>query len=119
VRWRGLRYGGERPSAGTDAVNRLTKTLKNMAYEKHTETEGKAAVVLPRIVRRSLVENRGGVWMMSGKPCQSCAREIAESAMTALLLDPSDFRLRDKIIVAIAPKVEAMMDAARTANPRL
>lgn len=62
-----------------------------------------------------MVEKRGDTWMMVGKPCQSCAREIAELAIAPLGLDPGDFRLRDTIISAIADRVGEMMDAARNA----
>lgn len=61
-----------------------------------------------------LVEKSGDVWMMQGKAMQSCAREIAETALKALDLDYLDFRLRDKLITAISGSVGAMMNAAHS-----
>jgi len=51
--------------------------------------------------------------MILGKPCQSCAREIAETALRAMSLDETDFRIRDKVIIAIADKLGAMLDSAK------
>ncbi len=59
-----------------------------------------------------VVKSKEGVWMMTNKPFHSCAREIAESALIALGMDDSDFRLRDRIIWGISDRLESLMNAA-------
>jgi hypothetical protein len=47
----------------------------------------------------------------------SAARFIAMRAMSELGFDPNDFRVRDRVINAIAPHLEAMLDyAAKQGN---
>jgi hypothetical protein len=43
---------------------------------------------------------------------KSVARAVAEVAMQSVGLDPSDFRQRDRIIIAISGMVNAALDAA-------
>lgn len=62
---------------------------------------------------KPIVKKSGSVWMMTNKPCQSCAREIAESAMKELGLDYTGFRIRDRVVMAISDKLGEMMDAAK------
>ncbi len=40
----------------------------------------------------------------------SVARVIAEDAMVAMKMDPSDFRTRDTIITAINPRLTDILD---------
>lgn len=51
------------------------------------------------------------VWMTSKDSQVSVAREIAMLAILAMDLDPNDFRLRDKVIVAISNVVAHSLDA--------
>lgn len=51
-----------------------------------------------------------GVWME--REWESVSRVIAIEAMTALGLDPHDFRVRDKVIMAISTTVDRCMDEA-------
>lgn len=52
-----------------------------------------------------------GVWMHNSARTESMARVVAIDAMRALGMDPSDFRVRDKIIVAIGPRIDSAFDA--------
>jgi hypothetical protein len=52
-----------------------------------------------------------GVWMRIGTG-NSVARLIAEQAMLILGLDPSDWRLRDKLILGIDPMLGETLDSA-------
>lgn len=61
----------------------------------------------------ALVEKSGEVWMVCGKPCQSCAREISEIALRSIGMDETDHRIRDTMILAISKKLGVFMDAAR------
>ena len=52
-----------------------------------------------------------GVWMSSENRTQvSVARQLAVDMMLALGMDPDDFNTRDKIILAISPRVEGVLD---------
>ena len=51
-----------------------------------------------------------GVWMAPDGACVSVARMIAIEAMQAMGLDPTEWRLRDKIIMAISDRVNGTMD---------
>jgi hypothetical protein len=62
-------------------------------------------------------DERTGVWMMVGHRTTSAARDLAWRVMDALQMDSvNDFKTRDKIIVAISGRLEAMLDSL-TAEP--
>jgi hypothetical protein len=50
--------------------------------------------------------------MLDSEACISAERAIVVDAMTALGLDPNDWRTRDKLIVAISPRVTGMLNYA-------
>ena len=54
----------------------------------------------------------GQVWMASRHDCISAARLVAVDAMRALGHNPEDFRLRDKVVLAIFPTVNDQLDSA-------
>ena len=58
------------------------------------------------------ITKHGEVWMLDSESCCSAERAIAVDAMLALGLDPNDWRLRDKLIQAISPRVTGMLDYA-------
>ena len=43
--------------------------------------------------------------------CESVARAVAIDAMQALGLDPNHWRTRDKLVLAIYPRIDAALDA--------
>ncbi len=65
----------------------------------------------------SVQKTKEGVWMAS--EWESVARAIAVEAITAMDLDPDDFRLRDKVIVAIANTVDESLDSVDSAHSAL
>lgn len=60
---------------------------------------------------------RSSVWMVSGQPCQSAAREIAERCMIALGLNSGDFRKRDEAIHGISETLGGMLDYVASLPP--
>ena len=53
---------------------------------------------------------QGRTWMASPDRCESVSRMVAIDAMIALGLDPADFRTRDKLILAINPRINGTLD---------
>ena len=52
-----------------------------------------------------------GVWLSVEDRVQiSVARQLAVDMMVSLGMDPEDFKTRDKIIMAISPRVEGVLD---------
>lgn len=60
--------------------------------------------------------NDTGVWMMDNARFESAARHLAIRAMVAMDLDPNDFRLRDKVIMATADTLNRMLDDAQSSG---
>lgn len=58
-------------------------------------------------------DHNTGVWMMDNERCESAARHLAIRALVAMDLDPNDFRLRDKVIMATADTLNRMLDDAQ------
>ena len=58
-----------------------------------------------------------GVWMWDERQFESVARVIAIDCMVVLGMDPSDFRTRDKVIVAISPRVQQALNEAAAMQP--
>ena len=58
----------------------------------------------------------GSVWRLDNEEGVSAARAIAVTAMLALGMDPGDWRTRDKLIWAILPQVDGMLDYVQAAE---
>jgi predicted Zn-ribbon and HTH transcriptional regulator len=98
------------PDAGTGAPANCSH---NHLIKMKQSTRGESPLSATLRSASSIVHKSGSVWMMAGKSCQSCAREIAEIAIRSIGLDETDHRIRDRVITAISPKIETIMDAAR------
>ncbi len=58
----------------------------------------------------------GSVWRLDNEEGVSASRAIAVTAMLALGMDPGDWRTRDKLILAILPQVDGMLDYVQAAE---
>jgi len=72
----------------------------------------KAAVDEKPRVAFSAYRTGEGVWLADKDKCVSVSRMIAEDVMVALGYDVLDFKIRDRIIAAIANRVDGTLDEA-------